>query len=83
MIKFYEPVIIKHTDSLTEVIKKINLSKNKDNHFPVGVFIKGEKLYGILSLGDIRRLSLKKVNLNDLATKHLNRKFFFYRSKIL
>ena len=77
MIKSYEPAIIKKTDKLIHVIKKINLFKNNDNYYPVGVYTQNEKIIGILSLGDIRRLSLKKINLNELAINHLNKKYIF------
>ena len=77
MIKSYESVSINKTDKLINVIKKINLCKNNDNYYPVGIYSKNDKIIGILSLGDIRRISLKKVNLNELAINHLNKEYIF------
>lgn len=75
MIKSYEPCIINRNDTLNQLIKKINLLKKNDRYYPVGIYLKNNKVFGILSLGDIRRLSLKKVNVNKPAVKYLNRRF--------
>ncbi len=74
MIKFYEPVKINKSDTINQIIKKINLIKRDESYYPVGVYIKQDKIIGILSLGDIRRIALKKINFNELAINYLNKK---------
>ena len=74
MINFYEPCKINKNDSIHEIIKKINHVKGNDKYYPVGIYIEKDKIIGILSLGDIRRIALKKINFNEPAIKHLNKK---------
>ncbi len=74
MINFYEPCKINKNDSIHEIIKKINHVKGNDKYYPVGIYIKKDKIIGILSLGDIRRIAVKKINFNEPAIKHLNKK---------
>ena len=74
MIKFYEPCKINKMIALTKLFQKINNIKGNENYYPVGIYIKKNKIIGILSLGDIRRIALKKVNFKDPAINYLNRK---------
>ena len=62
MIKFYEAVKINKNDTVNKVIKKINISKRDERYYPVGLYTKKDKIIGILSLGDIRRIAIKKIN---------------------
>ena len=74
MIKFYEPCMINENDSINQIIQKINNIKGNENYYPVGIYIKKNKIIGILSLGDIRRIAVKKINFKDPAINYLNRK---------
>ena len=74
MIKFYEPCMINKNDSINHIIQKINNIKGNENYYPVGIYIKKNKIIGILSLGDIRRIAVKKINFKDPAINYLNRK---------
>ena len=56
MIKFYEPCIINKEDSIFQFINKINKLKDDENYYPVGVYTEKNKVVGILSLGDVRRM---------------------------
>ena len=74
MIKFYEAVKINKNDTIHQVIKKINISKLDQRYFPVGLYTKKDKIIGILSLGDIRRIAIKKINFSEPAINYLNKK---------
>ena len=60
MIKFYEPCKINKDDNIFQFINKINKLKINENYYPVGVYSKNNKVIGILSLGDIRRIAFEK-----------------------
>lgn len=74
MIKFYRYCKIKKNESINQIIKKINYSKNNENYYPVAVYEKNNIVKGILSLGDIRRIALNKINFNEPGIKYLNKK---------
>ena len=74
MIKFYEAVKINKNDTVNKVIKKINISKRDERYYPVGLYTKKDKIIGILSLGDIRRIAIKKINFSEPAINYLNKR---------
>ena len=74
MIKFYEAVKINRNDTIHQVIKKINISKRDQRYYPVGLYTKKDKIIGILSLGDIRRIAIKKINFSEPAINYLNKR---------
>ena len=77
MIKFYEPCRINKNDSIFQFINKINKFKSNENYYPVGVYSRNNKVIGILSLGDIRRIAFQKVNFKNKVINHLNKKAFY------
>ena len=77
MIKFYEPCKINKNDNIFQFINKINKFKSNENYYPVGVYSRNNKVIGILSLGDIRRIAFQKVNFKNKVINHLNKKAFY------
>ena len=77
MIKFYEPCKINKDDNIFQFINKINKFKSNENYYPVGVYSKNNKVIGILSLGDIRRIAFQKINFKNKVINHLNKKAFY------
>ena len=73
MIKFYEPVKINKSDTIHQVIKKINIIKSDQSYYQL-VYIPKNKIIGILSLGDIRRIAIKKINFSEPAINYLNKR---------
>ena len=82
MIKFYKPVLINKNDTINQVIKKINVIKTDESYYPVGIYIKKNKIIGILSLGDIRRIAVKKINFGEPVINYLNKKTIVINSDL-
>lgn len=82
MIKFYEPCIINKEDSIFQFIKKINKLKNDENYYPVGIYLEKNKVIGILSLGDVRRIALKNIDFKKKVINYLNKKAFIVDTKL-
>ena len=83
MIKFYEPCIINKEDSIFQFINKINKLKDDENYYPVGVYTEKNKVIGILSLGDVRRIALKNIDFKKKVINYLNKKAFIVDTKLL
>ena len=83
MIKFYEPCIINKEDSIFQFINKINKLKDDENYYPVGVYTEKNKVVGILSLGDVRRIALKNIDFKKKVINYLNKKAFIVDTKLL
>ena len=71
--------IVKKTNSLRDAIKLINRNGNKC----VVVVDQKKKLLGTLSDGDIRKVIIKKVNLNSSIEKYYNDDPYFVTTKDL
>ena len=63
---------IKSNDTISSVLKIL-----EKNRMGLSIFLKKQKLIGILTDGDIRRLLLKGVGLNEKVDKFLNKKYYF------
>ncbi len=81
MMKLYEPCKINKKDTIFKVMDKINYFKKNENYYPVAVYIKNNKVVGILSLGDIRRIAFKKIDFKELAINYLNTKTIYMDKK--
>jgi len=83
MIKFYKPCIISKEDSIFQFVNKINKLKYDENYYPVGIYLEKNKIIGILSLGDVRRIALKSIDFNNKVINYLNKKTFYVETKLL
>ena len=63
---------IKSNDTISSVLKIL-----EKNRMGLSFFLKGKKLTGILTDGDVRRLLLKGVSLNAKVDKLINKKYHF------